>query len=159
MERENPDPSITLDQVSSENWRDISKLSVAAESQEFVADPCYYLALCTYGGIWKPLAICLGDQVVGFLMWAFDPDENSCWLGGFIIDQNHQRLGYGRRALEAAIDLLSEAHGYGHFALSYQPTNIPAKNLYASFGFSETDEWAENEVVARYKMPGLDPGC
>lgn len=145
------DQPITLHQVSADNWQDVVKLSVSPGSNAFVADPCYYLALCTYGGIWNPLVICLGDQVIGFMMWAFDTEENSCWLGGFIIDQNHQRQGYGRRALQAAVDLLSKQHGYGHFALSYQPNNTPAKNLYASFGFSETDEWAENEQVARYR--------
>lgn len=140
---------VTLHSVNRDNWRAIAKLTVAATQQTYVAEPCYYLALCAYDNLWQPLAIALGAQVIGFLMWAVDPADDSCWLGGILIDQSYQRQGYGKQAVQAAIALLVKEHGHQHFALSYQPANLVAKHLYGTLGFIETDQWEGDEVVAR----------
>lgn len=144
------DTQITLRSVDGDNWRAVARLTVTDAQRAFVADPCYYLALCCYGGIWHPLAVVLGDQVIGFLMWGVDPADGSCWLGGLLIDQAYQRQGYGRQAVEGAITMLA-GRGYQQFALSYSPNNR-AKHLYYSLGFSETDEWEGDEVVARLSL-------
>ncbi|HSJ53327.1 MAG TPA: GNAT family N-acetyltransferase [Anaerolineae bacterium] len=34
------------------------------------------------------------------MMWAVDPVDDSCWLGGILIDQSYQRKGYGRQAVD-----------------------------------------------------------
>jgi len=155
MHPDNPDneSQVLLRPVNSENWRDVAQLQVAQAQREFVADPCYYLALCCYGDTWRPLAIYLDEQVVGFVMWAVDPADDSCWLGGILIDQSYQRQGYGRQAVQGAISMLAKEYGYRNFALSYQPTNLIAKHLYHSLGFSETDEWEDDEIVARLSLP------
>jgi diamine N-acetyltransferase len=79
------------------------------------------------------------------------PLVSSCWLGGILIDKNNQRQGYGYKAIQTAITKLSGEHGYQNFALSYSPEN-PAKHLYKKLGFTETNEWEENEVVARLSL-------
>lgn len=140
---------VFLRPVDSENWRDIANLQVTQSQREFVAEPCYYLALCCYGNDWHPLAVYLGEQVIGFMMWAVDPADGSCWLGGILIDRHYQGRGYGRQAVQRAISMLAQKYGYTDFALSYQPTNLIAKHLYNSLGFSETDEWEGDEIVAR----------
>lgn len=141
--------SITLESVNSTNWRGVAQLTVSEAQHAFVAVPSYYLALCAYDQLWQPLAVRLGEEVIGFLMWAVDPADGSCWLGGILIDQHHQGRGYGKQAVRAAIALLHTQHGYQHFALSYQPTNLVAKQLYATLGFAETGEIEGDEVVAR----------
>ena len=140
---------ITLQPVNRANWRAVAQLTVSEAQQAFVAAPCYYLALCTYDQLWQPLAMVLGEQVIGFLMWAIDPDDGSCWLGGILIDQHYQGRGYGKQAVQAAIALLCNQHAYRHFALSYQPANLVARHLYATLGFVETGETEGDEVVAR----------
>ena len=114
--------------VNRENWREVAKPKVIESQREFVAEPSYYLALCSYGELWQPLAIYLDEQVIGFLMWAVDSDDGSCWLGGILIDQKYQQQGYGRKVIQAAIAMLAEEGGYQNFALSYAPDN-PAKHL------------------------------
>ena len=151
LSKDNESP-VTLRPVNRDNWRGVAKLEVTAAQREFVSEPCRYLALCSYGGDWKPLAVCLGDLVIGFLMWVVDPADGSCWLGGIIIDQQYQRSGYGRQAVQAAIAMLAGEHGYQDFALSYNPANHVAKDLYVSLGFAETDEWEDDEVVARLSL-------
>ena len=142
---------VTLRAVNRDNWREVAKLKVKDSQREFVAEPSYYLALCSYGEDWHPLAIYLGEQVIGFLMWAVDSDDGSCWLGGILIDAKYQRQGYGRKAIQAAIAMLAEQGGYQNFALSYAPHN-PAKHLYHALGFVETGEWEDDEVVARLSL-------
>jgi diamine N-acetyltransferase len=72
---------VRLRAVGRDNWRDVAELRVAEPQRAFAADPCRYLALCCYGGDWQPLAVYLGEGLIGFLMWAVDPADGSCWLG------------------------------------------------------------------------------
>jgi diamine N-acetyltransferase len=144
---------VTLHPVDQSNWRAIANLKVFETQREFVAEPCSYLALCCYGQDWQPLAICLGDQVIGFMMWSTDPADGGCWLGGILIDRGMQRHGYGRQAIQAAITMLNGKYGHRDFALSYQPANLIAKRLYSKLGFIETDEWEDDEIVARLSLP------
>ncbi len=144
---------VKLRPVNRNNWREVANLKVTESQREFVAEPAYYLALCCYGELWESLAVYFGEQVIGFLMWALDSEDESCWLGGILIDHNYQRQGYGRQAIQAAIAMLSEKHGYQQFALSYAPENA-AKHLYHALGFVETKEWEGDEVVARLSLGG-----
>jgi diamine N-acetyltransferase len=143
--------SVTLESVASHNWRAISKLEVGPEQREFIADPNFYLAFCAYDPpLWNPLAILADGVVVGFLMWAIDSSDDSAWLGGITIDRHHQRKGYGARAVQAAITMLTRDHQVSHFALSYHPTNLAASRLYSRLGFVETSEREGDEIVARF---------
>ena len=86
-------------------------------------------------------------EVVGFVMHGVDPDDDSAWIGGLVIDRAHQRRGIGR----AVVDLLvarAAAEGRAS-ALSYEPANTVAKALYERAGFVETGEREGDEVVAR----------
>lgn len=142
---------VSLLPVNRDNWREVAGLEVNESQRNFVAEPTYYLALCNYVNLWQPLAIYLGEEVIGFMMWAVDTDDGSCWLGGIMIDKKHQQKGHGQQAIQAAISMLGEKHGYQDFALSYSPDN-PAKHLYHKLSFKETDEWEDDEVVARLSL-------
>jgi diamine N-acetyltransferase len=141
--------TVILQVVDRDNWRSVAQLKVTPEQAAYVAEPAYYLALCCYDGLWHPLAIVVGQQVIGFVMWAVDPKDSSCWLGGLLVDQRYQGQGYGRQAVQTALAMLKQQHGYQNFALSYQPSNLVARYLYQSLGFAESDEWEDDEIVAR----------
>ncbi|MFC2015428.1 GNAT family N-acetyltransferase [Chloroflexota bacterium] len=143
---------VSLRPVNRDNWRAIANLKVTEAQREFATEPCYYLALCCYGNDWHPLAIYLDEQAIGFMMWAIDPADGSCWLGGILVDQSMQGHGYGRQAVQAAILMFKGEHGHRTFALSYQPANLIAKHLYSKLGFVEMNEWEGNEVVARLSL-------
>ena len=150
----NEQSQVSLRPVNGENWRAVARLQVTDAQREFVAEPCYYLALCNYGGDWHPLAIYRADEVIGFMMWAVDEKDGSCWLGGILVDAAVQGRGCGGQAVREALSMLNRAHGYQHFALSYQPANTAARQLYQKLGFIETAEWEDDEVVARLSLPG-----
>ena len=147
-----PADAVQLLDVTAENWRDVADLEVAAEQQAFVAPVSRYLCLCNYGGVWRPLAIVAGEQAVGFVMWAVDPDDGSGWIGGLVIGREHQRRGYGRAAVLALLERLRREQGCPTAALSYAADNAAARGLYASLGFVETGEREDDELVARLPL-------
>lgn len=142
-------PTVELRDVTAANWRACADLEVTADQSEFVTPVTRYLCLCHYGGVWNPLAVYAGGEWVGFVMWAVDADDASGWIGGLIVDRRRQRRGYGRAAVEALCARLRDEQGCRSFALSYAPGNVAARCLYASLGFTETDEREGDEVVAR----------
>ncbi len=143
-------PVVTLRPVDARSWRDVAALTVAPGQERFVAAPTYYLALCAYGEVWQPMSIHdADDRVVGFLMWGIDEEDDSCWLGGVLVDVAHQGRGVGRAAVVEALRTLGTRAGSAGFGLSYHPENLVAKGLYASLGFVETGEVVDDEAVAR----------
>jgi diamine N-acetyltransferase len=155
MSEPTPQPGngqITLRPITKDNWRDVIKITVSEPQYEFVGRPDYYLTMCAYGGLWQPLAVYLDEQIIGFLMWAIDKADQSCWLGGIMIDQAYQGRGYGRQAIMTAVNMLGEQFGHKEFALSYKPNNVVGKQLYSSLGFVETAEWEADEIVARMSL-------
>ena len=44
--KERSEVQVSLRPVSDHNWRDVVTLKVSEPQREFVAEPCYYLALC-----------------------------------------------------------------------------------------------------------------
>ena len=126
----------------------VTGLGVEPGQRRFVAPVEHYLELCErQGSPWRPFAVLDGGELVGFVMYGVDPDDDSAWIGGLVIDRAHQRRGIGR----AVVDLLvARAAAEGRVsALSYDPANTVAKALYERAGFVETGERDGDEVVAR----------
>ena len=98
---------MTLEDVGPDNWRHCAALEVEESQRPFVAPVPYYLALCAYDeDPWRPIAVRVADEVVGFVMWGVDSTDGGYWIGGLIIDRSHQRRGYGRAAV---LELLERA--------------------------------------------------
>ena len=141
---------ISLEPVTADNWRACAALKVHPSQQGFVNDVTYYLCLCTYGGVWQPLAVRRDGEVVGFVMWGVD-DDRSRWIGGLVVDAAYQRQGIGRAAVLALRERLIAEPDCPEVALSYAPDNTAARRLYRALGFHETGETEDTELVARWR--------
>ena len=140
--------SIDLVPVTAANWRDCAALTVRPGQEAFVSPVTYYLCLCAYGDVWRPLAVTRAGAVVGFVMWGVD-DDRSRWIGGLVVDAGAQRAGVARAAVTMLVERFAAEPDCPNAALSYQPANAGARALYASLGFVETGETEDDEVVAR----------
>ena len=147
-------PTVELREVAPDNWRRYALLEVGADQRALVMPVTYSLCLCHYDDLWNPLAACDGDEIIGFLMWAIDPADGSCWIGGFTVDRRRQRQGYGRAMVEALVRRQRELGRCTSFALSYTADNRAARDLFRALGFVETGERECDETVAR-----LSPGA
>ena len=99
-----------------------------------------------------PLGIYVNGKAVGFAMLAFDEnyniEDNRYWLVRFMIDQNYQGFGYGKEAMNAVIRYFN-SHYADRIKLSTSPANTVALNLFHEFGFRETGERNDSEIILK----------
>ncbi|WP_313409440.1 GNAT family N-acetyltransferase [Aeromicrobium sp.] len=146
---------VVLSPATSDNWREITRVRSADDQQQWVAQTSYYLCLSAYDGLWRSYAVQADDgEVVGHVMWAVDPDDASHWIGGLVIDVQHQGKGLGRAAVDALLRLWEREPDlsgtpYREAALSVAPENEAALRVYRSVGFVESGEVEDDEIVLR----------
>jgi ribosomal-protein-alanine N-acetyltransferase len=141
--------AVTLHEVVADDREGLLAIRIARDQRTFVGPVANYLARCLLDMKWQPVAIRAGGDLVGFVMWSRSAADGSYWIGGFQIDERHQRRGHGRSALVALIEALRAKPACREIVLTYVPANAAAKRLYTSLGFAETGEMIEGEAVAR----------
>ena len=159
---------LRLEKINGKNVWDILKLKVSSQQESFVASNDIslieaYIAI-TSNGYAFPFGIYDDDIPVGFLMIGYGKDDDwedapsiakenySLWR--LMIDERYQNKGYGKEAIKLALDFIKQFPcGKADYCwLSYEPENSVAKHLYQSFGFIETKEMDDNEVIAILKL-------
>jgi diamine N-acetyltransferase len=147
---------ISIQEVTRENWRATLELQVHPEQQRFVADytPIAAIALAkafVRPGelIWIPYAIYADTHMVGFLELAYEPGRSDqFWLYHFFIDSAHQGKGYGKRALQAWIEVVKTRFPQcERIQLTVHPENGRAQALYLAVGFGPTGQLMRDEPV------------
>lgn len=144
--------SVRLEKVTQENVRDACRLKIRPEQEAVVAPVAFSLAevyVMPPGKVW-PRLVYDGDQLVGFIMAAFDPDHERDLYHGFLwrlnIAADHQGKGYGRFALE---ELYTEAlrRGRQRLLTSWNQHEHGPENFYLRLGFQLTGEKLGHEVI------------
>lgn len=158
---------IQLRKVNAQNIWDIVALEVQEYQKSFMVTNTKSIleAYCAIadGGVAMPFGIYDGETPVGFLMIGYGDDDwedapkiaaGNYSLWRLMIDKHHQRKGYGKAAMEAALALIRRFPvGEAEFCfLSYEPENTAAKDLYHSFGFRENGEMDGSERIAVLKL-------
>jgi diamine N-acetyltransferase len=148
--------SISLREVTRDNWRAALGLAVHADQQRFVADHAPIAAIVLAKAyirpddmVWAPYAIYANAEMVGMAALAYQPGGAAeCWLYHFFIDQSHQGRGFGTAGLQAFIELVQAQHPHcRQINLTVHPANRPAQRLYASAGFRPTGRERFGEPV------------
>ena len=154
---------IHLQPITPVNWRQAIKLKVAPAQQEFIASNVYSIAQSKFdeidadGSVWRltPLAIYADDTMIGFAMFALEQTQQlAVYIFRFMIDADQQGKGHGKAAFKLLLaHMLAEAPATTrYFDISYHPDNHVARNLYAKFGFVETGEIIDGEVIAKCEI-------
>ena len=156
--------NIKLEKITYKNYiKVIWGLKVSKHQKNFVASNNNSLAeayvAITNGGVALPFAICKNKKPIGFLIIGYGLGEDddlekedplfvemarkSYCVWRFMIDKRYQGKGYGRKAMELALDYIRTFPcGKADTCwLSYEPENEVAKKLYASFGFIEQPQF------------------
>ena len=159
---------LRLEKINRKNVCDIVKLHVSEDQKNFVAANDVsiieaYLSI-TGNGYAFPFGIYEDDVPVGFLMIGFGTDDywddapkiakGNYNLWRLMIDRAYQGKGLGRKAVRLALDFINTLPcGEAEYCwLSYEPENDVARQLYRSFGFTETGEKDGEELIASLKL-------
>jgi diamine N-acetyltransferase len=148
--------TIVLREVTANNWRATLGLTVHPDQQRFIADyvPIAAIALAKAfvrpgGLVWLPYAIYADGDMVGLIELAYEPDSPArYWVYHFFIHQTQQGKGYGKAALRAFIQLVTQQHPRcRQINLTVHPENRRAQSLYTGAGFRPTGEEQDGEPV------------
>lgn len=146
-------PEITIQEVTRENWPEACDLKVAPEQEEYVPS----VAISVAEGyirphkqeIVTPYAIYADGEMVGFFAYSYDPEStDNYWINGFLIDKRFQGKGLGKAAFAAIIEHVRKTFSQcNRVGLTVHPDNAPARKLYEAFGFRDSGELYEGELV------------
>lgn len=147
---------ITLKPIDNTNRQSCISLNVTPEQREYISSNEDSLKEALENPtIARPFAIYVNDCLIGFTMFAFDEEyedpNDRYWLWRFMIDASHQRHGYGTPSLQAIIKYFKE-NGANNIKLSTKESNIQALSLYHKFGFKETGEMNDEEIVLKLDL-------
>ena len=148
---------VTLREINADTVRTICALRVAPAQERLVAQNAVSIAQAHFEPSAWFRAIYAEEEPVGFAM-LIDPTRDptrataperpdTCDLWRFMIAEQHQRRGYGGAALAQLIDHARNLAGVTKFSLSFLPADGGPRDFYARFGFRETGEVDEGEVV------------
>ena len=160
---------VHLEELNKYNVWDVLELTVKKEQESFIAGNEWslvhaYVGNKTEGAVY-PFGIFDDDKAVGFLMIAYDygevcndPDapeisKNNYFLWRLMIDQEEQGKGYGKKAVELALEFVKTfPHGRADYCwLCYDKNNEVARKLYLSMGFQEIGE-QDDDINAVIKL-------
>jgi len=148
--------SVTLRPVNAENWRALLKLKVREDQSGFVASSLYSIAEAQFGfedeGRWDfyPFGAYVSDEPVGFVMYCYNFEHSrfQAFVMRLMVDEKFQGKGYGREIMLQVLDVFRANGQIKNVGISYEPHNVSARKLYASFGFVEPGEMLEGETLA-----------
>ena len=135
--------SVTLRDITGDNYFQVLELKISPEQEaaKFVAPVVRSLADAWYyrdEGITYPKAIYAKEDLVGFIMYELDTEEQQVFIWRFLIDQRYQGKGYGRQTIEAVLAMAKEQAQITKVVADYVDGNEPMKKILLGLGFEET---------------------
>jgi|SRR5437899_681489 len=154
---------VSLREVTRDTVRAICDLAVAPDQVDLVAPNAVSIAEAHFEPRAWFRAVYAGEESVGFVMLYEDPVGDGAvaeatpsrpvyYLWRFMIDERHQRRGYGRRALELVVDHVRRQPGARDLLVSVVPREGSAERLYESAGFRRTGRVHHGEVEMRLDL-------
>ena len=145
---------VMLREITKENYEEILSLQVSKEQRRFVPTVTEALAQAwVYRGTAYPFAVYANGEPVGFIMLGYYEEKKQYTVWKFLIDEKHQRKGYGKEALRAAIEWLQQTLRVTEVFLGCAHENHVAEKLYASVGFIRTGFETETGFEMRLILP------
>jgi diamine N-acetyltransferase len=154
-------PPVSLRAITDENRDAVRAMRVGPGQDRFVSSVSKSLedaATTPEGNPWYR-AIYAGDVPVGFVMlsWEVPPGRPGIigpwFLWRLLIDEHHQRRGFGRETLTQVVHLI-RANGATELLTSYRPGDGGPWPFYQRMGFAPTGEIDDGEVVLRLDLSG-----
>lgn len=144
---------LELKEITEDNYEYVLKLKVAENQENFVSTVVHSLAQAwVYRNTAYPFAIYADDTVVGFIMLGYYELKNQYTLWKFMIHKQYQNRGYGKKALNLAINWLVNNFYVKEVYTGVAYKNEIAENLYYSLGFRKTGQFDESQIEMKLEI-------
>ncbi|HVG69156.1 MAG TPA: GNAT family N-acetyltransferase [Gaiellales bacterium] len=145
---------VSLRPITDANRREVEALRVSPAQQEFVSDVVESLREAAEhpGAHAIAWAIYAGEAPVGFAMIADEVDSSDYlpqFLWKLLIDERHQRRGYGTATLDLIVEYFRGRPGVEAVTTSAVPGEGSPVTFYERYGFVRTGEIHDGEIVLR----------
>ncbi len=130
--------SITIKEITAENWVQALKLKVKDDQENFVATNAASIAQSKFATFLECYGIYNDDTMIGFTAFGRNPEDDTIWIVRYMIDQKSQGKGYGKGALKVLIKFMKEKYSCSEMFLDVAEENALATNLYVKAGFKKT---------------------
>lgn len=151
--------SVTLREITSATVRDVTRLTVSPEQQNFVAQNALSLAEALFSNeVWFR-AVYDGETLVGFVMLYDEslrpapPEKPNIGLWRLMVDHRFQRRGIGREIIRHLV-AHARSKGFESMSTSYVLGPGGPEPFYRSLGFVPTGEILDGETVAVLRFTG-----
>ena len=145
-------PLITLREITRQTYDVILRLQVAPEQRGMVATNAKSIAQAYFHPEAWFRGIYADDEPVGFIMLEQNTDKAEYFLWRLMIDQAHQRNGYGEAAVRQLIDYVRTLPGATELLVSHVKTPGNPGPFYEKLGFTYTDEEEDGERIMRLPL-------
>jgi diamine N-acetyltransferase len=148
-----PATTVSLREITAQTVRDITRLAVQPEQQQFVASNAVSLAEALFHPEAWYRAIYQGDVPAGFVMLYDEslrpapPPAPEVGLWRFMVDARFQGQGVGAAALRQVIAHVRGKQRFRELVVSYVPGPGCAERFYLDAGFRHTGKVDDGEVV------------
>lgn len=145
-----------IETVNPDNVTAAARLRIEPEQERFVAPVVMSLAeaYASQATAW-PRLVYDGDELVGFVMGAFDPDCEidffRCGIWRLNIAAGHQRKGYGTFAVDAVVEE-ARRRGQHRVTVLWVPGEHGPEGFYLGYGFKPTGETFHGQVVGELHL-------
>jgi diamine N-acetyltransferase len=147
-----PNGKVSLREITQEILNAILALDVSEDQKTLVASNAVSIAQASFSDHAWFRAIYADEEPVGFVMLHIDLEKSIYGVWRFMIDQGHQRKGYGFEAMKQVIEYVRSLPKARELLISYAPTKGNAAPFYERCGFVETGEWADGERVMKLQL-------
>lgn len=145
--------SIRLAPLTRENWCECSRLEVKPEQRAFVPSNLLCIAEAQVYPGWGAYAIYYKDQMVGFVMYEDEEEQERWWISTVMIAADYQGRGYAKAAIRNLIPILKQ-RDCRQIWVGYDTDNVAARGLYAGLRFEEVGLDEDRDMVARKVLLG-----
>jgi len=147
-----PHSTVTFREITADTVRDICKLAVREDQQQFVAPNSVSIAQAHFSEHAWFRAIYADEAPVGFVMLEDQPEKPEYYLWRFMIDIRYQRMGFGRRAIQLLIEHVKTRPGAVELLTSIHQAEGSPQGFYENLGFELTGEIEESEAMMRLRL-------
>lgn len=143
-----------LTEIDYEMFHDVIELELEEEQEEYLPSNLYSIAEASFSASCHPRAICLDEEVVGFLMYRFgenNSDKHECVIWRFMVDRRHQNTGIGTAAMALLLEEIKDHCQCKMIEIYYDVNNIAAKRLYTGYGFEVVGKRDDGDVIAEIR--------